>query len=74
MSIPVRYSIQETERKRMRFLKAASVSVGFAVSAAGIILATRGLKTIEFMHSLIEGELSSISDAFRKSRFWTGMR
>ena len=56
MSIPVRYSIQETRRrKKIEFLKAASVSVGFAVSAVGIVLATKGVsKTIEFMNSLIE--------------------
>jgi hypothetical protein len=56
MSIPVRYSMQEMKRiKKIEFLKAASVSVGFAVSAAGIVLATKGVaKTIEFMNSIIE--------------------
>jgi len=56
VSIPVRYSIQEMRRKkRIEFLKAASVSVGFAVSAAGIILATKGVtKTIEIVNSLID--------------------
>ena len=56
MSIPVRYSIQEMKRiKKIEFLKAASVSVGFAVSAVGIVLATKGVsKTIEFVNSLIE--------------------
>jgi polysaccharide chain length determinant protein (PEP-CTERM system associated) len=56
VSIPVRHSAQETRRrKRMEFLKAASVSVGFAVSAAGIILAAKGItKTVEFMNSLIQ--------------------
>ena len=56
MSIPVRYSVQEMKRiKRINFLKAASVSVGFVVSAAGIVLATKGVaKTIEFVNSIIE--------------------
>ena len=56
MSIPVRYSVQETRKiKKIEFFKAASVSVGFAVSAVGIVLATKGVsKTIEFMNSLIE--------------------
>jgi hypothetical protein len=56
MSIPVRYSIQEMKRrKRIEFFKAASVSVGFVVSAAGIVLATQGVtKTIALVNSLIE--------------------
>jgi hypothetical protein len=56
ISIPVRYSIQEVRRrKRIEFFKAASVSVAFVVSAAGILVATKGVsKTIEFVHSLLE--------------------
>ena len=42
-------------QKRMEFLKAASVAVGFAASAAGVVLATQGVtKTIAFVNSLIE--------------------
>jgi hypothetical protein len=56
MSMPVRYSAKEMKRqKRMEFLKAASVAVGFAASAAGVVLATQGVtKTIAFVNSLIE--------------------
>ena len=39
----------------VEYLKAASVSAGFAVSAAGIILASQGVtKTFEFMSNLID--------------------
>jgi protein tyrosine kinase modulator len=56
ISIPVRYSIEEVrKRKRMEFLKAVSLSLGFAASAVGIILVSQGVtKTVELMHRLIE--------------------
>ena len=56
MSIPVRHSVRELRRRRrMEFLKAASVSAGFAVSVAAVVLASQGVaKTVEFVHRLID--------------------
>ena len=56
MSIPVRYSVQETIKiKRIELLKAASVAAGFAVSAIGVVLATKGVsKTIEVLSGFVQ--------------------
>ena len=54
LSIPLRYSEREIRRlKKGELLKAAAVSVGFAISAIGILAATRGIEeTLSFVNSI----------------------
>ena len=56
VSMPIRYTTKELiKRARIEFLKAASVSVCFVLSAIGIILYNKGVdNTISFLKNLID--------------------
>jgi hypothetical protein len=57
VSMPIRYS--QSELRHIKIKKAlifASVTVGFILSAVGIVFATKGVdKTVEFLKKILEG-------------------
>jgi polysaccharide chain length determinant protein (PEP-CTERM system associated) len=56
VSIPIRHTEREIKAQRIKeTLKAASVAVGFAVCAVGVVIGTKGVgKTIEYLKTVLE--------------------
>ena len=56
MSVPIRYTERELKKiKRRKILGAASVAVGFALSAAGIVLGIKGVDaTLGFIRNILD--------------------
>jgi polysaccharide chain length determinant protein (PEP-CTERM system associated) len=56
VSIPIRLTERQIKRKRMKeVLKAASIAIGFVVSAMGIVITTKGVdKTVQYVRTVLE--------------------